>query len=443
MSASPSRLLVATVPLTGHVEPMMLVVRELIARGHTVAWYAANKFAHAIEAAGATHVAMDPAIDWDDADVEAAFPVLRGKHGIARVKAQLDALFIAPMVAQLRDLEVAVRAFDPALVLADQAHLGAALLHETSGLPWVGLGISALVVPSIDTAPFGSAQPPARNARDRARTRLITWLVQDVMFKETTRRYQAERAAAGLPATTMTYFDVMSPQLYLQPTVPSFEYPRSDLPAQVHFIGPLVPSTPAVALPPWWNDVLAAQQRGAPIVLVTQGTLATDPRELIVPSLHAFAGDDVLVIATTGRPFAGPADLGLSAIPTNARVSPFVPYHSLMPLLSAMVTNGGYGEVQIALRHGVPLVVAGGSEDKPEVAARVAWSGAGIDVGTGTPSPRALRRAIRRVLTEPIFGDRARALGAEMATFDAPVAAADLTERLAAERRQIPARSER
>ena len=51
-----------------------------------------------------------------------------------------------------------------------------------------------------------------------------------------------------------------------------------------------------------------------------------------------------------------------------------------------MVTNGGYGAVQRAVSTGVPLVVAGNTEDKPEVAARVAWSGAGINLRTGTPT---------------------------------------------------------
>ena len=63
-----------------------------------------------------------------------------------------------------------------------------------------------------------------------------------------------------------------------------------------------------------------------------------------------------------------------------------------------MVTNGGYGAVQRALATGVPLVVAGDTEDKPEVAARVAWSGAGIDLRTGTPTAKAVRNAVREVL---------------------------------------------
>ena len=434
-----ARLLVATVPLTGHVLPMRLVVRELIARGHTVRWYGSSKLAPVIERAGAAHVPMHASIDWDDADVEAALPALRGKRGLARVKAQLEAMFIAPMARQLRDLEAAARAFAPDAVIADQAHLGAALLHETRGVPWAGLGISALMIPSIDTAPFGSAQPPACDERDRTRTRHINWLVQRVLFRDTTRSYRRGRIAAGLPAGTGTYFDVLSPQLYLQPTIPAFEYPRSDLPPQVHFIGPLVPEAPPerAALPAWWDELAAAHRRGRPIVLVTQGTLATDPRELLRPALRALAGEDVLVVAITGRAGGGPAPLGRAALPANVRVAPFVPYHALMPLLSVVVTNGGYGGVQMALRHGVPLVVAGGSEDKPEIAARVAWSGAGIDLRTGRPSARELRRAVRRVREEATFRARARALARAMAACNAPVAAADLIERLVAERRPI------
>ncbi len=434
-----ARLLVATVPLTGHVQPMLLVVQELIARGHTVRWYAGGKFAPAIERAGAAHVPMHPSIDWDDADAEAALPALRGKRGLARVKAQLEAMFIGPMVRQLRDLEAAADAFAPDAVLADQAHLGAALLHEAHGVPWAGLGISALMIPSIDTAPFGSAQPPARDERDRARTRRMNWLVQRVLFRDTTRSYRRGRVAAGLDAGTGTYFDVLSPQLYLQPTIPAFEYPRSDLPPQVHFIGPLVPeaSPERAALPAWWDELLAAHRGGRSIILVTQGTLATDPRELLRPALRALAGDDALVVAITGRACDGPASLGLDALPANVRVAPYVPYHALMPLVSVVVTNGGYGGVQMALRHGVPLVVAGGSEDKPEIAARVAWSGAGIDLRTGRPSARELHRAVRRVQEEPTFRARVRELAREMAACDAPATAADLIERLVAERRPI------
>ena len=83
-----------------------------------------------------------------------------------------------------------------------------------------------------------------------------------------------------------------------------------------------------------------------------------------------------------------------------------------------MVTNGGYGGVQQALANGVPLVVAGDSEDKPEVAARAQWSGAGVNLHSGRPSPAMVARAVRRVLARDSYRRRARELQAEIAATD-------------------------
>ena len=64
--------------------------------------------------------------------------------------------------------------------------------------------------------------------------------------------------------------------------------------------------------------------------------------------------------------------------------------------------------MQRALSAGVPLVVAGNTEDKPEVAARVAWSGAGVNLRTGTPTPGVVRTAVREVLNDARYLQRAR-----------------------------------
>lgn len=96
-----------------------------------------------------------------------------------------------------------------------------------------------------------------------------------------------------------------------------------------------------------------------------------------------------------------------------------------------MVTNGGYGGVQYALSQGIPLVVGGDGEDKPDVAARVAWSGVGINLKTGQPRPERIRSAVRRALYVSSFRERAKALQEEMASYDAPTAVVDVLEELA------------
>jgi len=217
------------------------------------------------------------------------------------------------------------------------------------------------------------------------------------------------------------YFEVMSRELILQPTVAELEYPRSDLPRQVVFIGPLLPPAGTAPLPAWWAEVEAAHVADRPIILVTQGTLATDPSELVEPALAALADHDVLVIVTLDRAVA---------VPTNARIAAYVPYQALLPYCRMMITNGGYGGVQMAIAHGVPLIIAGGSEEKPEIAARVAWSGAAIDLRTGRPKPNKLRKAVDRMLAEPAFRERAQAIQRVMAECDAPRRAAELVATL-------------
>ncbi|TSD85072.1 glycosyltransferase, partial [Mycobacterium sp. KBS0706] len=103
----------------------------------------------------------------------------------------------------------------------------------------------------------------------------------------------------------------------------------------------------------------------------------------------------------------------------NARATVFAPYDRLLPKVDVFVTNGGYGSVNYALSLGVPIVVAGDTEEKPEIAARVAWSGAGINLGTGQPRPEQIRDAVRAVLSDPRYRRRAQAMQADFARYDA------------------------
>jgi UDP:flavonoid glycosyltransferase YjiC (YdhE family) len=48
----------------------------------------------------------------------------------------------------------------------------------------------------------------------------------------------------------------------------------------------------------------------------------------------------------------------------------------------------------------------------------VAWSGVGIDLQTTNPELEVLRAAVRKVVGEPRYRERAKALAAEFATHD-------------------------
>lgn len=115
----------------------------------------------------------------------------------------------------------------------------------------------------------------------------------------------------------------------------------------------------------------------------------------------------------------------------------FVPFTELLPLVDVMVTNGGYGGVQMALANGVLLVVAGTAEDKMEVSARVTWSGAGVALKTDTPTPRQLRESVTAVLADARYRARAEELAVAFAGYRGAARAAEAILEVAGTRSMI------
>jgi UDP:flavonoid glycosyltransferase YjiC (YdhE family) len=410
-------VLLCSVPIHGHVAPMLAIARRLTAAGIDVRLLTGARFADRVAAAGAAFLPLPADADYDDVDLDQSFPGRSGLTKVAQLRFDISHVFVRPIPGQLRSLRAALADRRTDLVLADSAFPAAAILaldppsarppvFVLSSVPYAG--------PSRDVAPYGLGLRPQRGPMGWLRNRLLHLLMQRVLLQgnqQQADRLFVELTGAPLPGP-MLGLGLLADR-FLQSTVPSFEYPRRDLPASVSFVGPVDTSSAITAtVPAWWDDL-----NGQPVVHVTQGTLANaDLTELIVPTIQALAAEPVLlVVATGGR---DPAQLEVAygePLPRNVRVAEFLPYDALLPRVDAMVTNGGYGGVHHALRHGVPLVAAGLTEDKVEVNARIAWSGAGIDLRTQRPSVQALTSAVRRVLTEPSYRQHSQRIGRDIA----------------------------
>jgi UDP:flavonoid glycosyltransferase YjiC (YdhE family) len=64
------------------------------------------------------------------------------------------------------------------------------------------------------------------------------------------------------------------------------------------------------------------------------------------------------------------------------------------------------------------MVLAGETEDKPEMCAISEWAGVARNLRTGRPSIEALRDGIEEVLTDPKYKKACQRIQAEIATFD-------------------------
>jgi UDP:flavonoid glycosyltransferase YjiC (YdhE family) len=368
--------------------------------------------------------------DYDDRDLDASFPGRASKRGPAKLNFDVVHLFADPVPHQYRALEELRREFRPDAVLADTAFGGAAVwaLSDIADRPPVVVAnVTFLTLSGRGVPPAGVGLTPMPGLIGRARDALVLSLAEKLILRSGLARFNhvfETTAGRRLPGS---FFDgpLLADRLLVL-TVPSFEYPRVDLPERVSFVGPMLPLPSETFDPPgWWSDLDA----GMPVIHVTQGTIDTsDLGRLIAPTLAALASEDILVVVTTG---GRPPSTVPGKLPANARIEAFIPYDRLLPNVDVMVTNGGYGGVQYALSHGIPLVVAGEGEDKPDIAARVAWSGTGINLRTWHPRPAKVRAAVRRALNEPSLRERARGIQGEMASYDAVTTVADTLEQLA------------
>lgn len=411
----PSVLLTAT-PLLGHVNPMLGLGRALRSRGFDVTLLTGAGFEALARLHGLRFAALPS---------QAATSGPAGRRRRLRVLAGRDdivATFVRPLDGQHHALNrlLAQRRFD--VVLSDVAFLGAiplAFRPRTDRVPVLGASLTPLSLISVDCAPFGSGMRPGSSLWTRSRNAQANWLVHHGPLKPLHDQLDAALLPHGVPPRAFNYFNQVSAfDLVFQLGAPGMEYVRRDTPDTLRFVGPVRPAAAAEPLPPWWADL----DDSRPVVHVTQGTLDNlDHRKLLLPAVRGLAEEDVLVVVSTGgrapeelRHRLGPG------LPDNLRIADYLPYAQLLPRVAAMVTNGGYGGVHEALRHGVPLVVAGDTEDKPEVAARVAWSGTGRNLRTGRPSAARLRRAVRSVLDEGSYRQRAEQLRAEIADLGDP-----------------------
>ena len=423
--------LLAATPIPGHVLPMLRIGADLRRRGHDVCLLTGDRFRETTCAAGLRAAVLPP--DAQPRPVSGAragaLPVLARRWLIGR--AEMWSLFTAPLAQQHRALQAILDASRFDAVLVDLAFTGVLpmLLAERPRPPVLVCGVSPLTLSSVDTPPFGTGWAP----RPGTNYAPMTWVVHHLMFRSTQKRLGRALHSVGSPTSPvfLTDWPLLADWL-LQLTVPGFEYPRRDLPATVTFTGPVLPeaSEPPGGIPDWWDELDGFRK----VVHVTQGTWDNrDLGRLIGPTFRALAHrDDLVVVATTG---GAPISTIRAPIPTNARISDHLPYPRLLPRVDAMVTNGGYGGVQHALSHGVPLVVAGDTADKPEVAARVAYTGAGIDLGTGEPSATAIAAAVDDVLTDDRYRHAAQRLRREMAASTALDTIAELVATIPARTR--------
>ena len=324
-------------------------------------------------------------------------------------------------VRAARETMPLIEDFAPDAMVADILTVAGSLSAQMAGLPWATLVPHVLPTTEPGMAPYSSGARLPRTRMGRA-----MWHGFEPMLRRGTetgrQQLNGARERVGLPRLDHVHGGI-SRELALVATYPQLEYPRSDRHPSVQVTGPLLWERPAqdVELPPG-DD---------PLVLVAPSTSQDPDQRMVRAALAGLAHEPVRVLCTlNNRPTWHPL-----AVPANARVVDWLSYARTMPHCQAVVCHAGHGTVVRALSSGVPVVGCPAAGDMAENAARLSWSGTGVSLPRRFVTPRGVRLAVRELLSDSSYGDRARGLAAWSQRHDGAALAADHVERLAERRR--------
>jgi UDP:flavonoid glycosyltransferase YjiC (YdhE family) len=389
----------------GNVPPQLGIVSRLVGRGHEVRVLGEPSLERDVTATGASFVSLDRAPHRYDRSPESDFVRdWEARTPIGEFARTRDRVLIGPAALYARDVLGELDRTPADVLVVDWLLFGGALAGESAGIPTALICHNPWMVPEPGRpAPGLGLKPmkgPVGRVRDSVGNRLFT-----ASFDRALPTLNAARRELGLGEldTVPRLFDQLDRVLVL--TDDKFDFIPTSRAANVVHVGPVLDQP--IDVQPWSAPWPADDPR--PLVLVTTSSYFQDPRRMLETACAAIRRVGARAVVTTGA--IDPATLPAGEDIFAARS---LNHDQILPSTQAVITHCGLGTVHRALILGVPLLCQPIGRDQPDVAARVVAAGAGVRVGAHA-SPRRVARALQRLLTEPSFVKKARAVGARLA----------------------------
>jgi hypothetical protein len=119
------KILMASTPATGHVNPVLAIARILVTQNHEVAVYTGSAFRIRVEAVGAKFFSLPPDADLDSADPFARVPELKVMSpGPDWLRIAMERVFVDNIPAQHEGLQRLLHSFGPDVIIGDDMFFG-------------------------------------------------------------------------------------------------------------------------------------------------------------------------------------------------------------------------------------------------------------------------------------------------------------------------------
>jgi len=402
-------------PVSGHIHPFAVLGRELLSRGHRVTYFQMADLAEKIQSEGIDFRPIGQR-DHPRGSLPQSLAQLGQLKGLAALRFTIRAV-TRTSVMVCRDAPAAIRETGVDALLVDQMEPAGGAVADHLGLPFVTI-CNALAINRDPVAP-----PPFTpwNYRDTPWARFrnhLGYAISDRLTAPIANAVAEYRAQWRLPALRSPdeSFSRLA-QICQMPR--EFDFPRAQLPAHFHYVGPLRGALPRPVAFPW--DRLDSR----PLVYASLGTLQNSREPLFRCFAEACRGLDVQLVMSHG---GGLNQQEAASLPGNPLVVGYAPQFELLARAALTITHAGLNTVLDSLANGVPLVTVPITYEQPAIARRVERTQSGRSIGLGHLNAHRLRDLVRDVLEGRHYREAARRIADSIRCAGGVVRAADIVE---------------
>ncbi|MEO6236200.1 MAG: macrolide family glycosyltransferase [Vicinamibacterales bacterium] len=361
------KALFLSLPLHGHTNPTLPLVRELVARGDHVTYFSSSAFQGRVEQAGARYLPYRNAF-------------LANITRLPERMQELPWLLTRATEDVLANELAAIRAERPDYIVTDSI---APWGH------WVGQLLEVPVVTSVSTFAFNRrvmASALAQGARPKSLRLALSKMRHISKAIWLARRLRRQYGVPGPGITGLVFgrsdLNIVYTSRLFQPHADTFD-------DRFEFVGPsLTPLEGTEALEPC--DVSQP-----PLVYVSLGTLFNADASFYRKCFTAFGPMNVRVIMSIGSNIS---EESLGAPPANFSIHAHVPQLEVLRRAAVFVSHGGMNSVSESLYCGVPLVVVPQMSEQALIGHRVGALGAGVYLPKAEVTASTLHDAVAHVL---------------------------------------------
>lgn len=378
---------------TGHINPAVGIVSELIRRGEKVIFYADPAASEKFSALGAD--ARDYR-QWSPYDHHPDIAA-----DLVSVAVELFEMTEQCLLGLLREIEED----RPDYIIYDSCAPWGPILADRLGIPSIKIVTHILWTTRMSMDPrhwmnVDMLSMIPRNYRFESRVRAAKLAIG------ARRRFRDMLDSLGLPRQSLIKDTLKVFRRPHEPTIcvtsALYQPYSARMGEQVHFVGAAAPEN---------RDDQAFQRRtGAtePLVYISLGSVHNQKVDFYRQCIAAFADRPCEVVMSVGKQ-TDMAELG--DIPANVHVYPWVPQLKVLQQASLFISHGGMNSINESLLFNVPLLMVPQQIEQAYSARRIQQLGAGRCLRPGRVTPSRLHDLSAAMLADPSYRHQATMLG--------------------------------